>query len=67
MGHHLGHVWALSGARLGYHLEHLGHIVNNVQQSAVLHASVMPFLSKYLTVVSCAEIFGKQLLGALQC
>ena len=29
-----------SGACLG---QHLGHIVNNGQQSAVLHASVMPF------------------------
>ena len=29
-----------SGACLGHHL---GHIVNNGQQSAVLHASVMPF------------------------
>ena len=30
----------MSGACLG---KHLGHIVNNEQQSAVLHASVMPF------------------------
>ena len=42
-----GNFWYLqwiitsSGACLA---QHLGHIVNNGQQSAVLHASVMPFL-----------------------
>ena len=39
LGHHLGHVWGMPGACLG---QHLGHIVNNGQQSEVLHASVMP-------------------------
>ena len=34
----------LSGACLG---QHLGHIVNNGQQSVVLHASVMLFLSTF--------------------
>ena len=29
----------------------LGHIVNNGQQFAVLHASVMPFLGKVLLIV----------------
>ena len=33
-------IWGMSGACLG---QHLGHIVNNGQQSAVLHASMMPF------------------------
>ena len=55
LGHQLGHVWGIiwgmsgtsSGACLGHYLgQHLGHIVNNGQQSAVLHASVMPFLFK---------------------
>ena len=36
----LGDIWGMSGWCLG---QHLGHIVNNGQQSAVLHASVMPF------------------------
>ena len=36
----LGHVWDISGASFGA----MGDIVNNGQQSAVLHASVMPFL-----------------------
>ena len=37
--------WAItaSEACLG---QHLGHIVNNGQQSAVLHASVMPFFRR---------------------
>ena len=39
----LGMSGASSGACLG---QHLGHIVNSGQQSAVLHASVMPFLWK---------------------
>ena len=34
-------IWGMSRACLG---QHLGHIVNNRQQSMVLHASVMPFL-----------------------
>ena len=58
LGHHLGHVWSIiwgiirgiiwgisgtsSVACLG---QHLGNIVNNGQQSAVLHASVMPFFT----------------------
>ena len=35
-------IWGMSGACLG---QHLGHIVNNGQQSAVQHASVMPFFN----------------------
>ena len=46
-----GIIWGMSGASsgacLGHYLgQHLGHIVNNGQQSALLHASVMPFLIK---------------------
>ena len=38
--------WSMSEASSGACLEqHLGHIVNNGRQSAVLHASVMPFLA----------------------
>ena len=40
--HVWGIIWGMSGACLE---QHLGHIVNNGQQSAVLHASVMPFLA----------------------
>ena len=51
-GHYLGHhmrnvwgiIWGMSGACLG---QHLGHIVKNGQQSAVLHASVMQFLTSF--------------------
>ena len=39
-------IWGMSGACLG---QHLGHIANNGQQSAGLHASVMPFLFWHLT------------------
>ena len=52
LGHYRGHVivwdiiWGMSGASSGACLgQHLGHIDNNGQQSAVLHASVMPFLA----------------------
>ena len=39
--------WSMSEASSGACLEqHLGHIVNNGRQSAVLHASVMPFLEE---------------------
>ena len=49
LGQHLEHVWGIiwgmSGASSGTCLrQHLGNIVNNGQQFAVLHASVMPFL-----------------------
>ena len=55
MGHHLGHVLGISGASSEACLGHLlGHVWDNIwgilltmdnneQQSAVLHASVMPF------------------------
>ena len=36
-------IWSMSWECLG---QHLGPIVNNGQQSAVLHESVMPFLSE---------------------
>ena len=42
LGHHLRHVWDIIWACLG---QHLGHIFNNGQQSAVPHASAMPFLA----------------------
>ena len=50
LGDHLVTTWW----PLGDYLEttwwqQLGHIVNNGQQSAVLHASVMPLLAPYLT------------------
>ena len=37
-------IWGVSWACLG---QHLGHIVNNRQQSMVLHASVMAFSCMY--------------------
>ena len=45
-------IWEMSGACL---VQHLGHIVNNAlhcngQQSAVLHASVMPFFKPKLVI-----------------
>ena len=44
LGHHPGHVWGIIWGMYGACLaHHLVHIVNNGQQSAVLHASVMPF------------------------
>ena len=50
----LDHVWDMSGACLGHNLAHtwdniwgiLSTMDNTGQQSAVLHASVMPFLGK---------------------
>ena len=46
----------MSGACIG---QHMGDIVNNGQQFAVLHASVMPFLGKVLLIVlksfSCVD------------
>ena len=36
-------IWGMCGVCLG---QHLGHIINNGRQSAVLHASVMPFFSR---------------------
>ena len=37
-------IWGMSEACLGQHLGHIVNNDNNGQQSAVLHASVMPFL-----------------------
>ena len=47
---------ASSGACLEYHLgaclgQHLGHIVNNGQQSVVLHASLMPFFTIIISTI----------------
>ena len=39
-GHHLGHIWASSGAYLGHHLK---ACLGQSKISAVLHASLMPF------------------------
>ena len=58
LGNHMVHVWGIiwgNGACLGHFWDiiwgmsghHLGYIVNNEQQSVVLHASVMPFLSSF--------------------
>ena len=49
LGNHLGHVWACQG-------QHLGHIVNNGQQFAVLHASVMPFLDIIYYNITIAQV-----------
>ena len=65
-GHYLGHhmrnvwgiIWGMSGACLG---QHLGNIVKKGQQSAVLHASVMPFLCcnafSYLAFLGCFVLY----------
>ena len=49
VGHHLGHVcsisWGMSGACLGHHLgHHFKACLGQSNISAVLHASLMPFL-----------------------
>lgn len=65
--------WAItSGASLG---KHLGHIVNNGQQSVVLHASVMPFfiliikgtLSHFIFSISFLLVFYHFLLPWFFC
>ena len=56
-------IWGMSGASSGACLgQHLGHIVNNGQQSAVLHASVMQFLIK---MVLCNKHFLSAKLNVL--
>ena len=40
LGHHLGHVWASSGAYLGHHLK---ACLGQSKMSAVINASLMPF------------------------
>ena len=55
LGHVWGIIWGMSGACLG---QHLGHIVNNGQQSAVLHASVMLFFKTKIILIT--KVRGKR-------
>ena len=68
LGHHLGHVWGIiwgmSGACLGQHLGHVWDLIYRAiwgilsgQQSAVLHASVMPFLSQNCVSFLCFLLY----------
>ena len=50
LGHHLGHVWGIIwGMSEACLRQHVGHIFNIRVQSAVLHASVMPFLQSTIS------------------
>ena len=50
----------VSGACLG---QHLGHIVNDGQQSAMLHASVMPFFKRIASLNVVAGLRSPQALN----
>ena len=47
-------IWGMSGVCLG---QHLGHIVKNGQQSAVLHVSVMQFFKELYYTPEIAGVF----------
>ena len=75
LGHHLGHVWDIIWACLGHHLGHvwgiilgtsdsLGHhlkaCLGQSKISAVLHASLMPFLSSLAVLFNSRLAFSGQ-------